>query len=261
MELTFLGTGTSVGVPMIGCGCSVCTSTNPKNRRRRSCFHLQTKSTSLIIDTPPDFREQMLEAKINRIDAILFTHAHADHLFGLDDIRRFNTMQQDEVIPAYGPPEAIRRIHEIFSYIGQSPNALGLYRPLLRFEPQERPFVVGDVCVTPLPVDHGGIQTVGYLLETQEGRVGYVSDCCRIPEATLDALKGVDVVAIDALRRRPHPTHLCLSESLSLLKKIGAKRSYLIHIAHDLDYAQLSEELPAGVFASYDGLRVSLPLE
>lgn len=256
MEMTFLGTGTSVGVPMIGCHCPVCESADPKNKRRRSCFYVKTAETAFVIDTPPDFRQQMLDARIERLDAVVFTHAHADHLFGFDDIRRFNTLQGKE-LPAFAVPETLCRIQNIFDYIGRVPPANGLFRPLIRFEPVEGPFEIGDVRLTPLDVEHG-VKTSGFLLECGGRRVGYISDCKRIPDSTMAVLRDVDVMVLDALRDRPHPTHMCVAEALDALALIGAKRSYLTHLSHDLDHTALSARLPETVFASYDGLRIEV---
>ncbi|MBP5319578.1 MAG: MBL fold metallo-hydrolase [Kiritimatiellae bacterium] len=256
MTVTFLGTGTSVGIPMIGCHCPVCESVDPRNRRSRSCFYVQTGATAFVIDTPPDFRQQMLDARIERVDAVVFTHAHADHLFGFDDIRRFNTLQNAE-IPAYAVPETLQRIQTIFDYIGRVPPANGLFRPRIRFEPVEGPFMIGDVRLTPLDVEHG-VKMTGFLLEHEGRRVGYVCDCKRIPDATMALLRDLDVMVIDALRERPHPTHMCVEEALACLAEIGARRSYLTHLSHDLDHETLSARLPEGVAVSYDGLRVAV---
>lgn len=253
MELTFLGTGTSVGVPMIGCHCRVCTSKDPRNRRRRTSLHVKTDQTTFVIDTP-DFRQQVLDFEIERVDAVVFTHAHADHIFGFDDIRRFNTIQQS-VIPAYAERETLIDIQRVFSYIGTQPSPLGLYRPLIEFREVTGLFEIGDVTLTPLHVVHGNKMT-GYLLEHEGMRIGYVPDCLTMPAETIKALQKVDVMILDALRYRPHPTHLCVRESLTLLEQIGAKQAYLIHLCHDIDHAELEANLPEGVAVSYDGMRV-----
>ncbi len=254
MNLTFLGTGTSLGVPMIGCTCAVCLSADPRNRRRRSSVYVAAGATRLVIDTSPDFREQALTSGMRQVDAVLFTHAHADHILGLDDIRRFNTLQS-AVIPVYAVPETMAEVRRIFSYIGR-PVQPGLYRPQVDFRTVEAPFRVGEVDVTPLPVDHGTEQTIGYLLAWRGYRIGYVPDCHRMPEATIRALEGVQVMVLDALRYRPHATHLCVAESLELLRRIGASQSYLIHLCHDLEHARLESELPPGIRVAYDGLVV-----
>lgn len=256
MELTFLGTGTSVGIPMIGCHCPVCSSDDPRNTRRRSCLYVKTGQTAFVIDTPPDFRQQMLDASIESLDAVVFTHAHADHIFGFDDIRRFNTLT-GTVLPAYGDPETISHIRQIFDYIGTRPNPQGLFRPLIEFRPITAPFQIGDVTLTPLDIEHG-VKMTGYILESKGTRVGYVCDCHSIPEESLAKLTDLDVMVLDALKYEPHPTHLSVAESVAYLQQIGARQSYLTHLCHHLDHAQLTSELPPGIAVSYDGLTVRL---
>jgi phosphoribosyl 1,2-cyclic phosphate phosphodiesterase len=250
--LTFLGTGTSLGVPMIGCTCAVCSSDNPRNRRRRSSVYVTAGATRFVIDTSPDFREQALTYRLRQVDAVLFTHAHADHILGLDDIRRFNTLQS-AVIPVYAVPETLDEVRRVFSYIGR-PATPGLYRPQVDFRTVVAPFRVGEVDVTALPVAHGSEHTVGFLLAWRGRRIGYVPDCHHMPDATLRALQGVDLMVLDTLRYRPHPTHLCVSESVALLQAIGAPQSYVIHLCHELEHEKLEGELPPGIRVAYDGL-------
>ena len=254
MDLLFLGTGTSVGIPMIGCGCAVCTSGDARNVRRRSSLYVSTAETAFVIDTPPDFRQQMLDYDIGRCHAVLFTHAHADHIFGFDDIRRFNTIHQ-RVLPAYAEAATLASIRHVFSYIDNKPTHEGLYRAQIDFIEVRGPFAVGDVRVTPLKVEHGAAMT-GYLLEHNGARAGYVPDCTRLPPETIEQLRGVDVMILDCLRYRPHPAHLNVEQSLAYLSQIQAKRSYLTHLCHDVDHAALAATLPEGVCVSYDGLRL-----
>jgi phosphoribosyl 1,2-cyclic phosphate phosphodiesterase len=254
MEVTFLGTGTSVGIPMIGCHCPVCSSKDPRNTRRRTCLYVRTSRAAFVIDTPPDFRQQVLDFGVEQVDAVVFTHAHADHIFGFDDIRRFNTLKGG-VIPAYGDAETLEDVQRVFHYVGNKPCPHGLYRPLVEFVEVCGPFEVGDVTLTPLDVQHGRKMT-GYLMACDGVKVGYVPDCHGMPASTVSKLCGVDVMILDALRYRPHPSHICVEESLGLLAKIGARDSYLIHLCHDLDHAALESELPAGVHVSYDGLKI-----
>ncbi len=255
-QFTFLGTGTSLGVPMIGCDCAVCTSTDPRNRRRRSSVYVEAGETRFVIDTSPDFREQALACGLRQVDAVLYTHAHADHILGLDDIRRFNTLQS-AVIPVYAMSETLAELRRVFSYIGR-PVQPGLYRPQVDFRLVEGPFRVGDVEIAALPVEHGTEHTVGFLLSWRGWRVGYFPDCHRMPEATLAAVRGVQVMVLDTLRYRSHPSHLCVAESLALLQAIGAGRSYLIHLCHDLEHARLESELPPGIRVACDGMVVKV---
>lgn len=252
LELTFLGTGTSLGVPMIGCECPVCTSSDPRNRRRRSSVYVTAGPTRFVIDTSPDFREQALTYGLRQVDAVLFTHAHADHILGLDDIRRFNTLQS-AVIPVYAVPETMAEVRRVFSYIGR-PAQPGLYRPQIDFRVVEAPFHVGEVEVTALPVEHGSEYTVGFHLSWRGRRIGYFPDCHRMPAETIRALQGVHVMVLDTLRYRAHATHLCVEESVDILRSIGAPQSYLIHLCHDLEHAKLERELPPGIGVAYDGL-------
>jgi phosphoribosyl 1,2-cyclic phosphate phosphodiesterase len=252
MKLQFLGTGTSVGVPMIGCGCAVCRSPDPRNRRRRTSLYLQSGGLHVIVDTTPDFREQALIYGIPRVDVILFTHSHADHIFGLDDVRRFNTIQ-DEVIPAYAHGSSIADLRRIFDYIGTE-KVHGHYRPQIEFRTITGPFDLGGLHVVPLPVVHDEKPTLGFLFEEHGCRVGYVPDCLQMDPATVERLQGADVMVLDALRHRPHRTHLTVEQSVAILERIGAKQSFLIHMCHDLDHALTESALPRGIRLAVDGM-------
>ena len=264
MELLFMGTGTSVGVPMIGCDCAVCHSADPRNRRRRSCLLVSVGDMRVVVDTPQDFREQALEYNLRRLDAVLISHCHADHVFGFDDVRRFNTLQDNAVIPAYAVPPTIADMKRIFDYIATTP-VKGLFRPLIDFREVTGPFDVAPIRgggeplhVIPLPVKHGTGAMTGFRLEAEGHAVGYISDCLEIPPETMELLHGLDVMVLDALRYREHATHLTVDASLALLKRIGAKRSFMTHICHDIDHATLAAALPEGFAPAYDGLRVTL---
>ncbi len=254
MQAIFLGTGTSVGVPVIACDCAVCTSPDPRNRRRRTSLYVTAGGTHILVDTPPDFREQALAYRMPRVDAVLFTHAHADHIFGFDDIRRYNTIQ-DGVIPAYAGPETLADLQRIFNYIGTE-RVTGFYRPRITFQAVTVPFAVGDVQVTPVPVEHGAGETLGFVFEYGGKRLGYVPDCHAIPETSLAQLGDLDVMILDALRHRPHRTHLTVTDSVALLARIAARQSYLIHLCHEVDHGAVQATLPAGVAVSYDGLAI-----
>lgn len=257
MKITFLGTGTSVGIPVIGCDCRVCRSQDPRNKRRRSSLYVQTPEASLVIDTSLDFREQVLAYGVPRVDAVLVTHSHADHIFGLDDIRRYNTLQ-GVVIPVYASGETVSDLTRIFNYINVREPEPGVFRPRLDFKEVHAPFVVGQVAVSPLPVVHGKATTYGYRLDYQGHSLGYVPDCKEMSEATVSGFRGVDVMILDGLRHRPHPTHLTVERALWLLQKIGARHSYLTHICHDIDHEETQESLPAGVFLACDGMVLNL---
>jgi len=252
MKITFLGTGTSSGVPMIGCDCPVCTSPDPRNRRTRTSLYVETGEQCLLIDTPPDFREQALACNVIRVDAVLFTHTHADHIFGLDDIRRYNTIQ-DSIIPAYASPTSLLDLERIFDYIkpGGEP---GLYRPRIEFKEFNGAFTLGNAQITPLSVEHGPMPTHGFRIDSAGRSVGYVPDCHAMPDDAVDALCGVDVMILDALKHTPHRTHFTVAECVSALERIGAVQSYLIHMGHQLDHAETEAALPDGMRLTYDGL-------
>jgi phosphoribosyl 1,2-cyclic phosphate phosphodiesterase len=256
MRAQLLGTGTSSGVPLIGCDCAVCKSADPRNRRRRTCLHLEAGGVHIQVDTPPDFREQALEYGVEHIDAVLFTHAHADHVFGFDDIRRFNTIQKC-VIPAYADASTLADLRRIFDYISTD-KIPGFYRPQIDFKVVESPFRVGDVEVTPLPVEHGPKPTFGFRFDADGSSLAYVPDCKSMPEGTIDLIRGVDVMLLDALRYREHMTHMTIDESVALLQQIGAGQSYLVHLCHNVDHASQDAKLPEGINVSYDGMKIIL---
>jgi len=253
MHITFLGTGTSAGIPVIGCDCPVCTSPDPRNRRRRTSLYLRAAGTHLVVDTPPDFREQALLFRIPRIDAVLFTHTHADHLFGLDDIRRYNTLQNGP-IPAYASANSLADLRRVFDYVLAPNHPPGTYRPELIFREIAGPFAVGAVHITPLAVEHGPETTLAFRFAAVGRSLGYAPDCHAMSEPAVAAMRGVDVMVLDALRYRPHATHLTVDESVSLLRRIGAGRSYLIHMCHDVEHSAAEQQLPAGMCLAYDGL-------
>ncbi|MFU8780078.1 MAG: MBL fold metallo-hydrolase [Kiritimatiellia bacterium] len=252
MQIQFLGTGTSCGVPMIGCECAVCRSEDPRDRRRRTSLYVSFEGQGILIDTPPDFREQALTYRVPRVDAVLFTHAHADHIFGFDDIRRYNTMQGG-AIPAYADRATLADLRRVFDYVA-APNTLGTYCPEIVFRELDGPIWLGQMRVTPLPVVHGNRPTYGFLFEGGGVRVGYVPDCKNMPDETMERVRGVDVMILDALRHRPHVTHMTIAESRACLANIQAGAAYLIHMCHDVGHAELEASLPANIKVAYDGL-------
>jgi phosphoribosyl 1,2-cyclic phosphate phosphodiesterase len=253
MNVTFLGTGTSVGIPVIGCDCAVCVSVDPHNKRRRSSLYVQTGGQHIVIDTSLDFREQVLAYKVARIDAVLITHSHADHIFGLDDIRRFNTLQ-GAMIPVYGSGGTIKDLKRIFAYVDEAVPEPGVFRPRLSFCEKQGLFRVGPVLVETLPVFHGRTETYGFRLECEGRSLAYIPDCKEMPDTTIERIQGVDLMILDGLRHRSHPTHLTVEAALALFVRIGAKNSYLTHLCHDLDHAATQSSLPPAIHVAYDGL-------
>ena len=267
-RLLFLGTGTSTGVPMIGCDCAVCTSSDPLNHRLRSSAYVKAGDLRILIDTSPDFRQQALRTNIRQIDAVLITHAHVDHLFGLDDIRRINTVQGGIPLPLYASPSALGDIRRIFDYIFK-PNVPGTYRPKLDLREADTPFSIpaksgnGEALrVTPFTVTHGWTHTQGFRFDFDGRSLAYMPDLNALPEEARDIIRGVDVVVLDTLRYRPHPTHLSLEQSLEIVAELEPKRAFLTHICHDLDHATLVTELDRmgldHVRPAYDGLEIEI---
>lgn len=247
-----LGSGTSSGVPVIGCRCAVCTSTDPRNRRLRPSLRLDLPGGTALVDTPPDLREQALASGLARLDAVLFTHAHADHIFGLDDVRIFN-FRQGATIPCHGSPGTLERVRSAFSYVFEEGEEGG-GKPKLELVPVTGPFDLLGARVEPVPVWHGPTEVLGYRI----GGFAYVTDVNRIPEESFALLAGLEVLVLGALRYRPHPTHFTIAEAAEAAVRIGAGRTYLTHLAHDVDHAAPELELPPGVAFGHDGLRIEL---
>ncbi|HEY0513970.1 MAG TPA: MBL fold metallo-hydrolase [Thermoanaerobaculia bacterium] len=245
LRVTMLGSGTSTGIPVIGCACRVCTSANPKNRRWRPGLKLETERGIILVDTPTDLRAQALRFGLPRLDAIVFTHSHADHIFGLDDVRIFNFRQQAP-IPCYGSAETLRAIRRAFAYVFE-PGQEGGGKPQLDLIEVRESFEVLERRFVPIPVRHGEMEVFGYRV----GGFAYVTDCNRIPEASLRQLAGVEILVLDALRHRPHSTHFSVQEALDVAARIGPRRTILTHMAHEVDH---DDPLPAGVEFGYDGL-------
>lgn len=247
-RVTMLGSGTSVGVPVIGCRCAVCTSDNPRNKRMRTGLKLEFDNGVVLIDTPTDLREQALRFGLPRLDAVLFTHPHADHIFGLDDIRIFN-FRQGRAIPCYGSEATLSALRRTFAYVFEE-GQTGGGKPQLDLIPVREPFELLGRTVVPVPVWHGEMEVFGYRL----GDFAYVTDCNVIPEAGFRLLAGVEILILDALRYRPHSTHFSVLEALEAAQRIGARRTILTHLTHDVDYGAPAVPLPAGVELGYDGL-------
>lgn len=254
MKIKFLGTGTSHGVPLIGCNCETCTSDNPKNKRYRTSIFVSKNDTDIIIDTPAEFRLRAIEYKIKRVDAVLFTHAHMDHIAGLDDIRRFNEMQNCK-INAFADKKNLKEIKKRFSYVFEKTQEGG-GKPKIKFieiKPYKM-FRVKNFKIIPLPVMHGKLQVMGFRIDD----FVYMTDVSKIPEKTYKYLKNVKVLILDALRKKEHPTHFNLKQAINEAQKIGARHTFFTHIAHSLEHNKTEKLLPQGIKLAYDGLELKL---
>jgi phosphoribosyl 1,2-cyclic phosphate phosphodiesterase len=257
ISLTFLGTGTSVGVPVIGCDCAVCCSRNPQNQRLRSSVLLRVDALALLVDSGPDLRMQALREGLRQLDGVLYTHAHLDHVAGFDELRAF-CWQRNKPLPMYGTAECLATLKLMFGWAFVSDNVNhGYVRPDARVI--DGPFHCGALRVTPLPVEHASVATTGYLFEHPDMRsLAYLPDVKRIPATTMDMLRGVDVLVLDALRPTPHPTHFTLGEALEAAAESGAGETWLTHLGHENEHSQLTHSLPPGVRVAWDGLKVLL---
>jgi len=255
-RVILLGTGTSHGIPMIGCDCAVCSSDDPRDKRTRTSVIVQTPGPAILIDTPPELRMQCLRADIRRVDAILYTHQHADHITGLDDLRRFNALQHS-ALTCYANPHTAHVLQRMFPYAFTNEPAYPSAKPELNLAEIDGPFEVGGLTVTPVPLLHGRLPIFGFRI----GRFAYCTDCSTIPEASFDLLTGLDLLVLDALRIRPHPTHFNLEQAVEAARRIGARQTYFTHIAHELSHAQTNAGLPDGMALGYDGQVIDLPAE
>lgn len=252
MNVTFLGTGTSHGVPMIGCDCEVCRSDNPRNKRTRASVLVEVNDAHILIDTTPELRIQTLRENIRRVDAVLFTHAHADHVFGLDDVRRFNDLSGNPM-PCYGSQETLSTIRRVFEY-AFVPTQIGGGKPDLDLIQVDASFDVAGVRVQPVQVLHGNLNVLGYRI----GDFAYVTDVSRIPEGSMQLLGGLDTLVLGVLRPQPHETHFSLSEGLAVVERLQPKSALFTHIAHKLDYENTNALLPSNIRLAYDGLRITI---
>ena len=257
MKLTFLGTGTSFGVPVVGCDCAACTSEDPRDRRTRHGAVLDVPGGRLLVDTPPELRLQLLTSGIDSVDAIWFTHMHADHIHGIDDIRVFTVRRGN--ITAYVPSEYRESLERYFRYIFDDAIAppQGSSKPRMRLEdvnPGESLEILGEM-FTPFAVPHGACTVYGFRV----GRLGYVTDAKTLPPEAMETLAGVEVLVLNALWfGRPHPTHFNVEEAVEAAHAVGASRAFLTHLTHRVTHAELEERLPEGVSAAYDGLVVEV---
>lgn len=254
MEIIFLGTGTSHGIPKIACSCAVCRSDNPKNKRTRASLYICFENDfRILIDTSTDLREQALRHRLDRIDAVLYTHCHADHVFGLDELRRFNEVS-GKVIPIYGSKKTIEEIKSIFAYVFEGYLIPGGGIPALIPNVINSHIETGGVLFERLEGRHGIFEVSGF----RTGSFAYFTDVNFIYDKTLEKMRGLDVLVLGALRDTPHPTHFTIDEALSVIEKVNPHTTYLTHISHEIDHDMTSAKLPSGVFLAYDGLTIKL---
>ncbi|MBI4421370.1 MAG: MBL fold metallo-hydrolase [Gemmatimonadetes bacterium] len=256
MRLIILGSGTSFGVPQIGCTCAVCASSDPRDRRTRVAAVVEGDSGGrILIDTPPELRLQLVAARVDAVDAVLYTHDHADHIMGIDDLRAMSV--RFGRLPVYGPSEALDRLAHRFSYIFDESEMAppGTPKPELTTVPlePEREVTIAGLPVLPISLEHGPMRVYGYRI----GPIGYLTDVKAVPEAAVRRLAGVTVLVVNALFERPHPTHLSIPEAIEVGRAVGAARTLLTHLTHKTSHADLAARLPAGVEPAYDGLTVT----
>jgi len=257
MEITFLGTGTSHGIPVIGCGCRVCHSIDSRDKRLRTSILVSTPEIVFTVDTPPDFRTQCLREDITHLDAVVYTHSHCDHILGFDDLRRFCEME-DKAIPVYGSRRTLDDLARIFSYAF---DASEKFRTYVRPSPSviDGPFRLGETEIVPVRLPHGRTTTNGLIFwRGGRKRLAYMTDCQAVPPEAEEAARGADVLIIDALRHAAHSTHLSVEQALEAADRIKPARTYFIHMCHDLGHAETEANLPGNVRLSYDGLRIAI---
>ena len=247
-----LGVGSSAGTPVVGCSCATCLSSDSRNKRTR-CSSLITLDSgeNILIDTGPDLRDQSLREYIKRVDAVLYTHSHADHLHGIDDLRAFCQLQRSQ-IPLYGKDDVVEHIKQKFGYTLREPLIDFWDLPVLRITPVEAPFELFGTIITPIPVMHGKSKIFGYRI----GNFAYMTDVSEIPESSFKLLEGLELVLLDCLRETAHPTHINIEQSLAYVGRINAKQSIMIHMTHELEYTSLSKRLPKNVLVGFDGLKL-----
>jgi len=251
MKFTILGSGTSTGIPMVGCNCRVCSSDDPKDKRTRTSLLVENSGKYILVDTSTDLRTQAISHNIPAIDAVLFTHAHADHIHGIDDLRGFHFINKT-IVPCYAAAETLAEIDSKFSYIFVGHSAYG-YHQLLEPHAVDSPFELFGLTVTPIPLLHGSMKATGFRFNN----LAYLTDCSAIPAESVRLLGGLDTLIIDALRHTPHPHHFNIAEAIEVSRQIGADKTFLTHLTHEISHAEESS-LPDGIFFAYDGLSFEL---
>lgn len=253
MKVTFLGTGTSQGIPVIACDCEVCTSTDPKDKRLRTSIHVEINGLSLVVDTGPDFRQQMLREEIKTLDAVIFTHAHKDHIAGMDDIRAYNFTQQ-KAIPIYADKIVQEALHRDFYYVFSDEKYPGIPEVTIHTI-DNKPFDIEGTPIQPILVWHYKLPVLGFRF----GDFTFITDANRIDEAEKEKIKGSKVLVLNALRKTPHISHYTLAEAVALAQELAVPTTYLIHLSHQMGkHEDVTKELPPGIQIAYDGLKISL---
>ena len=253
MKIEILGSGTSMGVPMAGCDCRVCQSQNSKDKRLRTSCYIQTGDREILIDTSADYRQQMIRSGIKRLDAVLYTHHHVDHILGMDDLRSFNLLNNMS-IPLYGMNETIANLQRIFRYAFEVHEYVSSLPRLTVNIIDEQPFSVAGVPVIPVPLLHGRLPVLGFRF----GDFAYCTDVSAIPEASYVLLKGLKILILGALRHKPHPTHFTIDQAIVEAQKIGAEQTYFTHLSHAILHDETEAELPPNIHLAYDGLKFEL---
>jgi phosphoribosyl 1,2-cyclic phosphate phosphodiesterase len=253
--LTVLGSGTSMGVPTLGCDCTVCHSSDPHDRRTRPSVMIEYAGKVVLIDTTPDFYMQAVREGITHLDAVLYTHTHADHILGIDDLRPLSYRLKPEKLPLYARPDAAAFLRRMFSYIFDADYKYGGL-PQLELKPIDGPVDIFGVCFVPITLIHGEIQIYGYRF----GSAAYLTDHSEIPESSLDQLEGLDILFLDALRHKPHPTHSTVQNSLRIVERLKPKRAFFTHICHDLAHEATNATLPRNVRLSFDGMKLEFEI-